>query len=279
MAYKTLFTIMSDPTAAAAPIAQAAALANLWDAHLDVLALGIDRTQTGYYYAGANAMVLQQTLQRAQEEANELEVEARKVMGEYDVRWGVDSAVVSIADMGRHVAARARFSDLAVMAQPYGDGRGIELEPALEAALFEGNTPVLMVPPTAPVKEQFERIVVAWNESDEALNAVRSALPLLQAADRVTVTIIDPPTHGPERSDPGGALSQWLSRHDVHADVAVLAKTMPRVSDVIARQASDLDADLVVMGAYGHSRFREAILGGATRGILENAALPVFLAH
>ena len=95
----------------------------------------------------------------------------------------------------------------------------------------------------------------------------------------MNITIIDPPTHGPERSDPGGALSQWLSRQGVHSEISVLAKTMPRVADVLARHANDIGADLVVMGAYGHSRFREAILGGATRHTLETSEVPVFLAH
>ena len=74
-------------------------------------------------------------------------------------------------------------------------------------------------------------------------------------------------------------LCQMLVRHKVHADVAVLARTQSRVSDVLARHAADLNADMLVMGAYGHSRFREAILGGATRNMLEQAEVPVFMAH
>ena len=91
--------------------------------------------------------------------------------------------------------------------------------------------------------------------------------------------VIDPPAHGPERSDPGGLLCQLLVRHGVKAEVSVLARALPRVSDVLARQARDVDADMIVMGAYGHSRFREAILGGATRDMLEKSEVPVFLAH
>ncbi len=121
--------------------------------------------------------------------------------------------------------------------------------------------------------------MIGWNESGEALNAVRAALPVLKAAESVHVVVIDPPVHGPYRSDPGGMLSQFLSRHGVRAEVDVLSKTLPRVSDVLKRHAADINADLIVMGAYGHSRFREAILGGATRYMLEQADLPVFMAH
>jgi len=74
-------------------------------------------------------------------------------------------------------------------------------------------------------------------------------------------------------------LSQYLARHGVHAEVSVLAKTLPRTSEVLSRHARDENADLIVMGAYGHSRFREAILGGATRNMLEMADIPVFMAH
>jgi nucleotide-binding universal stress UspA family protein len=91
--------------------------------------------------------------------------------------------------------------------------------------------------------------------------------------------VIDPPTHGQDRSDPGGPLSQMLSRHGVHCEIDVLSKTMPRVSDILNRHVTDVDADMVVMGAYGHSRLREAILGGATRYMLEQAKVPVFMAH
>ena len=122
-------------------------------------------------------------------------------------------------------------------------------------------------------------MVIAWNESYEALAAIRAALPLLQKAVSVDIAIIDPPAHGPDRSDPGGQLGQMLVRHGVKAEVSVLAKTMPRVSDVICRHCTDRDAQLLVMGAYGHSRFRESILGGATRNMLEMAHVPVLLSH
>ncbi|HAW45742.1 MAG TPA: universal stress protein, partial [Roseovarius sp.] len=85
------------------------------------------------------------------------------------------------------------------------------------------------------------------------------------------VVVIDPPMHGPNRSDPGGLLAQYLSRHGAKTEIDVLSRSLPRVSDVLLRHMTDMDADMVVMGAYGHSRFREAIFGGATRYMLEQA--------
>lgn len=279
MAFKTILTVVTDEALLGSTLDHAAALAAGFDAHLEVVCFGVDRTQTGYYYAGANAMVLQETLNRATAEAEELEAKARGRLDRFDIRWSIDAGVAQLADVGRHVAARARFTDAVVLPKPYGENHGLELEPVLEGALFEGQVPVLVVPDAVDPPAQPKRVVVGWNESNEALRAVRAALPLLQGAETVHVVVIDPPSHGPNRSDPGGLLSQFLARHGVKAEVDVLSKTMPRVSDVLMRHVTDIDADMVVMGAYGHSRFREAILGGATRNMLEQAEVTVLMAH
>ncbi|MCT4557043.1 MAG: universal stress protein [Pelagimonas sp.] len=279
MGYKSVLTVCTDETLLESTIDHAATLATGFDAHLDILCLGVDRSQTGYYYAGANAMVLQETLSRAASEAEELAAKARARMAGFECRWAVDHGVSQLADIGRHVASRARFNDLVVLPKPYGDKRGVELEPVLEGGLFEGQVPVVVVPDEVTPPAQPRRIVIGWNESAEALRAVRAALPMLIEADSVHVVVIDPPKHGPNRSDPGGALSQFLARHGCKAEIDVLSRTLPRVSDVLLRHVADLDADMVVMGAYGHSRFREAILGGATRNMLENANVTAFMAH
>ena len=279
MAYKTLFTVLTDAALSDRIVAQALEAARTAGAHLEVLCLGVDRSQTGYYYAGANAMVLQETITRAQNEAKELEARAEALLGNSGVLYNIETSVAALADLGRHVADRARFTDLAVMPMPYGPDHGSELEPVVEAAMFEGRCPVLVVPDKGEALIQPKRVLIGWNESPEALAAVRAALPILRTADLVHVAVIDPPTHGPNRSDPGGLLSQFLSRHGVKVEVDVLSKTMPRISDILNRHATDMNADMIVMGAYGHSRFREAILGGASRYMLEQAIVPVFMAH
>src|SRR6056297_3734623 len=277
--YNSLFTVLTDESLVDETLSHAMAAATEHGAHLDVLCLGVDRSQSGYYYAGASAIVLQETIARAQEEAEAIEAKARKVLGGSALRWSVEAGVSQLADLGRHVAARARFSDMVILPQPYAEGRGAELEPVTESALFEGRTPVMVTPKkSAPVTPP-ARIMLGWTQSSEALGAVRAALPLLKRADLVHVVVIDPPSHGPNRSDPGGLLSQYLARHGVKVEIDVLSKTLPRVSDVMRRHVTDIDADMIVMGAYGHSRFREAILGGATRNMLETCEVPVFMAH
>jgi nucleotide-binding universal stress UspA family protein len=279
MQTKTILTVLTDPALAERTLEQAETLAMGFDAHLDVLCLGVDSSQTGYDMVGAEVMVLQESLQRASDTARALAEQAETTLKRSAIRWAIEDGVSSLSDLGRSVALRARYSDLVAVPRPYGPSRGVELEPALEGALFEARTPVLVLPETAPVSARPRRVLLAWNESVEALTAARSAMSLLAAAESVHLAVIDPPQHGAERSDPGGLLAQYLARHGVRAEIDVLSKTMPRVSDVLQRHARDIDADLVVMGAYGHSRLREAVLGGATRDMLEGATLPVFMAH
>jgi len=279
MAYKSLLTVITDPEIAKPALNRAIAIAHANDAHLDVLCVGVDRTQTGYYYAGASAVFQQEVIEKAKEEASQAEKYANTHLANEGIKFAVDMAVAQLAGLGRLVAHRARFTDLVILPRPYGKGCGQEQETIVESTLFEGQVPTLVVPPKTKANVEAKRIIIAWNESSEAMAAVRAALPALIAADSVNITVIDPPQHGPDRSDPGGALSQMLVRHGVKAEITVLAKTMPRVSDVLLRHARDMNADMIVMGAYGHSRFREAILGGATRNMLENAKIPVLMAH
>lgn len=279
MAYRSILTVLTQGDDMAAILTAAVDLARREDAHLDVFCLGIDRTQVGYYYVGAMAVIQQETIEQAEREAAALAEAARARLAPEDIRWGVDAAVAQIGSLGTVVADRARYADLVVLPRPYGAGRPPESEAILEAALFEGQAAVLVFAGTTLPEEPPRRLVVAWNRSAEALVAVRRALPLLRKAEMVSIAVIDPPAHGPEQAEPGGRLSQMLARHGVKAEVALLPKTLPRVSEVLSRHAVDVAADLVVMGAYGHSRFREAILGGTTREMLEASPVPVFLAH
>ena len=236
----------------------------------------------GYSYIGSGAILMQVSLDRAEAEARETEAAAKQALAAQapGLRSSVEAAVTQLGALGDIVAQRARFADLVVLPRPYGEGKGAESEAVIESALFEGKVPVLVLPEKGLGEtDQPRRIIVAWNQSSEAMTAARLALPFLKAAEMVDITVVDPPPHGPERSDPGGLLCQMLVRHGVHAEVSVLARSLPRVSDVLARHVWDQNADMLVMGAYGHSRFREVVLGGVTRTVLASMTLPVLMAH
>ena len=282
MSYKSILTIVTDAARADAAITGAAAIAATQDAHLDILALGVDRTQVGYAYIGTGAVVLQAAIDRAEQDAKEIDAAVRRALAAQTptLRWTVEAAFTQLGALTDLVAQRARFADLVILPRPYAAAQGPEAEAVIEAALFQGRAPVLVLPDLGAGRAATpRRAVIAWNQSAEAMAAVRTALPLLKQADLVNIAVIDPPQHGPERSDPGGMLCQMLVRHGVKAEVSVLARTLPRISDILARHVRDQNADLLVMGAYGHSRLREAILGGATRNMLEQTEIPVLMAH
>jgi len=283
MTFKSILVTVTGPAQAEAAIAAGAELAMAQDGHLDVLALGVDHVQLGYAYIGAGAVLTEMSLDRAEADAKAAEAAARRALGEQDpsLRWALDVAVAELGGLSAVVGNAASFADLVVQCRPYGSGQGQEAEAVVEAALFDAHAPVLILPgPHAKgMLARPRRIILAWNQSAEALTAAKRALPFLKQADLVDVTVVDPPARGPERSDPGGLLCQFLVRHGVKAEVTVLARTQPSVADVLASHARDRDADMMVMGAYGHSRLREAVLGGATRAVLEHAAIPVLMAH
>lgn len=279
MAFKTISTVVTDFELHGPVLDAAAEIAAREGGHLEVYCLGIDHTQPGFYYAGAGALAMQTTLAEAEERALALEKAVKQRLRNHEVSWGANALAAQSAGIGPFLAQFMRYSDLVVLGKPYGEGRGHECEAIVEASLFDAGAPVMVMPDGATFPKKIDRVVVAWNESREALTAVQRALPLLTAAETVNIAIIDPPPHASNRSDPGGALSEMLARHGAHAEISVLAKTMPRVSDVIARHVQDQAADILIMGAYGHSRFRESILGGATRNMLEMSKVPVFMAH
>ncbi|MCB1407066.1 MAG: universal stress protein [Rhodobacteraceae bacterium] len=279
MDYKSIITFLGSEAEMSATLPAAIKFAKVHESHLNACLLGVDMTPAGGFYMGASPILLQETLERAQTEAEGLEAGARRMLEGQGLRWGAESAVVQFGGLPALVGLRSRFCDLVIQSSPYGTDTLPTQEAVIEAALFEGQSAILVLPKGKLPEDFGKRIVVAWNQSNEALSAVRRSLPLLQAAEQVSVVVVNPPVHSPERSDPGGLLTQMLARHGVRCEVSVLAKTLPRVSDVLMRHMEDIDASVLVMGAYGHSRLREAILGGATRNVLENAKRAIFLAH
>ncbi|NKB16310.1 MAG: universal stress protein, partial [Sphingomonadales bacterium] len=142
----------------------------------------------------------------------------RQQLAPEDIRWAIDTGIVQAGLVGERVGLLARFCDLVVLAKPAGKIHDLDAEGIIESALFDGHAPVLLLPADKAMKPRGKRVVVAWNQSDEAMRAIRAALPILKSAAMVDVAVVDPPTHGPERSDPGGMLSQFLARHGVKAE-------------------------------------------------------------
>lgn len=279
MQFKTISTVVHEMDRCQTALDLSIELARQTGAHLQIICLGIERGASGFYYQDFGSVALKLDLQQAQEQAIEAERAVKTHLENSGILWSTHSVVLLSSTISSYLTQEIKFSDLVVLPKPEtSDGNSVE-NAIMETALFDAHQPVLMVPDGVRFNGTFERVVVGWDEGQEALTSIRKSLPILQDADTVDITIVSPPRHSATRSDPGGALAQMLSRHDVHCQISVIARTLPRVSDELCRQAKSTGADLLVMGAYGHSRLRESILGGATKNMLSQAEIPVLFAH
>lgn len=176
------------------------------------------------------------------------------------------------------VAGQARYADLVIVGQG-GEDAPVTATPSdlAEDVVMAGERPVLIVPHIGVTRPPGGTVMLCWNESREAVRAATAALPLLERADKVIVLLIDPPTT--DGREPGADVAAWLGRHGVNATVRRDTAAESDVGGVILSRAADFDADLIVMGLYGHSRMRERVLGGASRTLLASMTVPVFVMH
>ena len=206
----------------------------------------------------------------ASEELQEVETVFRDAVGSRD-RVAFRSAVEIPTFF---LAGQARAADLLVVGRQgrddHGDWRFV-VDPG-DLALGAGR-PILVTPPKVSVLSG-KRVVIAWKDAREARRAVRDALPLLKAAEEVLVVAVG-------ESGRAGALDvqEHLDGHGIKARTLVHARRESAVADELIRAAEREGADLIVAGAYGHSRTREWILGGVTRDLLDHAPIPCLLAH
>jgi nucleotide-binding universal stress UspA family protein len=185
---------------------------------------------------------------------------------------------VPSGDLGREVSRLAQYFDATVLEQPNPEGP--DTANVIEAVLFGSGRPVLIVPYIIlHVPSQLRTVLVAWNEGRLAARAIADALPLLQMADRVEVVTVSGPNPSGSRHASADMMAQHLAQHGIKADMKALAKGDVDIGSTLVSYAADVSADLIVMGAYGHSRLREIVLGGTTRTILQSMTVPVLMAH
>jgi len=186
----------------------------------------------------------------------------------------LDGPVASAPDVFAKVARRF---DLAVMGQPEPETPAFE-RLIVEAALFDSGRPVLIVPYIQRSGLTLERVMVCWDGSRSAARAVADAMPLLVRAKATEVlTVASEPAKSNEM--PGADIAHHLARHGVKVEVDSIVTVETDIASTILSHAADISADFLVMGGYGHSRLREFVLGGVTRGILGSMTLPTLMSH
>jgi nucleotide-binding universal stress UspA family protein len=278
MSYKSLVSVVTALPQDMPAVNAAIELARALDAHLDVVALGLDRTQVDVLsYSGMGIAMMPTLLDAAQNEASTLATALSTRLEPEDIRWSVNHAVAPIIAIGSVIAPKVRYADLMISPLPLAPDRGGEVETIAETALFDAHVPLLIVPPDSSIDLGRMSILIAWNGSDEAMAAVRAALPMLKLAPAVSIAVVADKQISAERSDPGGPLAQMLSRHGIHANIAVLASGTDSAATTLLHHAREIGANFLVMGAYGHSRMREILLGGATRDMMAVATIPVMM--
>jgi nucleotide-binding universal stress UspA family protein len=276
MALRDLLVHVDSDDASVARIDVAVRLAARHEAHLTGLHVMVWPYLPGYVEAQLPPSFQEEQRrelgERARQAATRFHEAARRVA--LDPEWRAVEGDV-LATVGLH----ARYADLTVL------GQGVDVQdPSGEVAwlpeelVLGVGRPVLIVPRYGTFATVGERVLVAWNGSREATRAVNDALPIMKLATVVTVLSIDAEGQ-PSRRVPGADIALHLARHGIRAEVASTSSVELPVGDVLLSFAADCGADLLIMGAYGHSRLREMLLGGATRHVLRHMTLPVLMSH
>ena len=183
-----------------------------------------------------------------------------------------------LSDAAENVVAReARAADTFVALRPNGAPQ--EPEHLVESVLFGSGRHLFLVPNRRPTKTAFKRIMLAWNGSRESARALAEALPYLHNAAEAAVVVVDDEPPLEARAILGSDAVKHLKHHAVNADLHRVRMRDNDVGMTLIAEARRLKADLIVMGAYGHSRVREWLLGGATYTLLHKAPIPLLIAH
>jgi nucleotide-binding universal stress UspA family protein len=189
---------------------------------------------------------------------------------------------ISDDDSETGMVLQARYADLLVLSQSDPELTGPNILYKLPEHLsLHGGRPVLLVPYAGRYEHIDQHALVAWDGSRAATRAVTDALPLLRRSQRVTLAVFNAQTqYGTHGENPGADIALYLARHGVKVEVT--QQHTPAGLDIgnaLLSLAADIGADLLVMGAYGHQRWREIVLGGVTRRVLQSMTLPVLMAH
>ena len=282
MALKDILVHLDTTPRSAVRMELAARLALQHGAHLTGIHV-IDIPSANYFYGAAMPFVpanpeeiVDRIRAEAQEAAAPVEVAFRDCLrrtgieGEWRMVEGAPAATVAL---------HARYADLTVVGQPNRDEPD-DADAVTVTTVMTAGRPVLAVPFAGEFPTVGERVLVAWNASREAARALNDALPLLINAKQVTVLAINPQRGVVGLGDvPAADIALHLARHGLKAEAAHTVARDIADGEALLSYAADIGADLIVAGAYGHSRARELVFGGVTRTLIAEMTAPVLLSH
>jgi nucleotide-binding universal stress UspA family protein len=259
-------------------VSYATSLAAKFGARLDAVAFGYEPISAELTFEGAAAVAAVMEIQRDQalKNAETVLMAFETAARQQGVTFTSRKAAAIPAEAAETIGSLAKLYDLTIVAQPDGKtAANYNLMP--EAVLFNSGRPMLLVPYIHERAFEARRIMICWDGKRAAARAVLDAMPFLSAAEAVDVIAIN------EDSDATEATAAALATHLVRKDIAAKAERLTaehgEIDSTILSAAADRGAQLIVMGGYGHSRLREFVLGGATRGILQSMTIPVLMSH
>ncbi|HEY7645729.1 MAG TPA: universal stress protein [Hyphomicrobiales bacterium] len=277
MTPKDLVVFLEEEAGRSERLAFAANLAELWQAHLIVTfvtnRLGLDR-HAGFAVGAALTNMLsahRAEVEKAKQQTRQVydRIVANRV---FTHEWRV-----SENEQGEALMLHARHASLAILGPAAGSTPSMTTLGLSEDIIFASGRPSLLVPVDWPAHRLPKRIVVGWNASREATRAIADAMPFLTAAETVHLVVVPEAKINNLGSNPGVDISRHLARHKVPVTLQQLEGRDAGM--VLLEHARSLNADLLVMGAYGHSKFSELIFGGVTRTMFATADFPVLLSR
>ncbi len=276
MSYKTILVHVDHSAHAPERMRVAAQLALEHDAHLVGAAMvGLSRfiyDDSGVDLAATvMAAQIEALGERARASLEQFEALARTLgVASYEARLVED-------DAENGLALQARYADLVVLSQVDPEDPVARLMSGLpEYVLMTGARPVLIVPYAGHFAALGRHVLVAWDESREATHAIADARTLLERAGQVTLAVCNPDQASAPQ--PGADIALYLARHGIKVEL-VTQQTGSDVGNALLSLAAERQCDLLVMGGYGHARFRELLLGGVTDTLLRTMTLPVLMSH
>ena len=284
MALKDILVHLDATPRGAVRLALAAELAARHGAHLTALYV-VELPSPGYFYGDpsglADVRLIDEIMDKMRATARAQAAPVEAAFAERIRRDGIAGEWRIIEGrVGETVTLHARYADLAILGQHDPDAAGIGATEIATSTLLSSGRPALIVPYAGTFQTLGQTVLIGWKSGREAARAVNDALPLLQQARSVTVLAINPEDGiGGDGDVPAADIALHLARHGVKAAAAhTVAKEIDE-GDALLNYADDISADLIVAGAYGHSRLSELVFGGVSRTLLTTMTVPVLLSH
>lgn len=276
MSFKTILNVLGEHEIAE-DLETAMKLSGEVSAHLTALLVAMAPVPTGRYQTLSPSWL--EVRERNLQQLSERIVKIRERLATAELSFDVDSIYAEVAGPAYDIGERAVYADL-VVAGPGVFANDDLKSQVVSGGLFQAGRPVLFVPRDANATLRPKTILLAWDSRPSAAHAARDALEMMKLAQSVHVTMVDPVAASRVSGDePGADIATYLARHGVNVSVETLPSAGRFVTDTLQRHALDINADMIVMGAYGHSKLLELILGGVTKSMLKEAKLPILMAH